>query len=177
MLLAFRHALEIVSAWALPLLIAGIPLAALARGVKVYPAFLEGAKQGFETAVRVIPPLVAVIVALGMLKASGAMDAFARAISPVTEAASLPPVWWGWRFPASPSMRRNSNLSFPAPGVLGSMTPITSKKGSITPSPTPVGRLGATLRSSWPNWLEVPSRLSTLSPTAFLSTALSKPTS
>ncbi len=90
MLLAFRHALEIVSAWALPLLIAGIPLAALARGVKVYPAFLEGAKQGFETAVRVIPPLVAVIVALGMLKASGAMDAFARAISPVTEAAGIP---------------------------------------------------------------------------------------
>jgi spore maturation protein B len=86
----FRHALEILSAWALPLLLAGIPAAALIRGVKVYPAFLEGAKEGFETAVRVIPPLVAIVVALGMLKASGAMDAFARALAPVTGPLGIP---------------------------------------------------------------------------------------
>ena len=86
----FRHALEILSAWALPLLLAGIPIVALARGVKVYPVFLEGAKQGFETAVRVIPALVAIVVALGMLKASGAMDAFARFLAPVTGAVGIP---------------------------------------------------------------------------------------
>ncbi len=85
-----RGALEIVSAWAVPVLLAGIPLVALARRVRVYPAFLEGAKQGFETAVRVSPPLVAIIVSLGMLKASGAMDAFARLAAPVTGALGIP---------------------------------------------------------------------------------------
>jgi spore maturation protein B len=82
--------LDAVSTWAIPLLLAGIPLAALARGVKVYPAFLEGAKGGFEIAVRILPPLVAVFVALGMLRASGAMDAAAAALAPLTAAVGLP---------------------------------------------------------------------------------------
>jgi hypothetical protein len=43
-----RAVLEVLSAWAIPVLLAGIPAVALARGVKVYPAFVEGAKQGFE---------------------------------------------------------------------------------------------------------------------------------
>ncbi|HEX9052135.1 MAG TPA: nucleoside recognition domain-containing protein [Anaeromyxobacter sp.] len=79
-----RAILDAVSTWAIPLLLAGIPAVALARGVKVYPAFVEGAKQGFETAVRIIPALVAILVALGMLRASGAMDAATRALAPVT---------------------------------------------------------------------------------------------
>ncbi len=85
-----RHALEIVSAWAVPLLLAGIPAFALARKVNVYAAFLDGARQGFETAVRIIPPLVAIVVALGMLKASGAMGAAARVLEPVTTALGIP---------------------------------------------------------------------------------------
>ncbi len=85
-----RHALEIVSAWAVPLLLAGIPLYALARKVNVYRSFLDGARGGFETAVRIIPPLVAIVVALGMLRASGAMDAAARALAPVTAALGIP---------------------------------------------------------------------------------------
>jgi len=78
-----RAVLDTVSTWAIPVLLAGIPALALARRVKVYPAFVEGAKQGFETAVRIIPPLVAILVALGMLRASGAMDALTRALAPV----------------------------------------------------------------------------------------------
>jgi spore maturation protein B len=85
-----RAALDLVSAWAIPVLLAGIPALALARRVKVYPAFVEGAKEGFETAVRIIPPLVAVLVALGMLRASGAMDAATRALAPVTAALGIP---------------------------------------------------------------------------------------
>jgi spore maturation protein B len=73
-----------------PLLLAGIPAYALARRVKVYPAFLEGAKEGFSTAVRIIPPLVGILVALGMLRAAGAMDALAEALAPVTAAIGLP---------------------------------------------------------------------------------------
>lgn len=60
------------------------------RGVKVYPAFLEGAKGGFETAIRIVPPLVAIFVALGMLRASGAMDGLAAALAPLTAAVGLP---------------------------------------------------------------------------------------
>lgn len=86
-----KAALDLVSAWAIPVLLAGIPLLALARRVKVYPAFVDGAKEGFETAVRIIPPLVAILVALGMLRASGAMDAFAGLVAPVTSALGIPP--------------------------------------------------------------------------------------
>jgi spore maturation protein B len=85
-----RHALEVVSIWTVPLLLAGIPLHALTRRVKVYPVFMDGARQGFETAVRIIPPLVAIVVALGMLKASGAMDAFSHLVAPVTAALGIP---------------------------------------------------------------------------------------
>jgi spore maturation protein B len=85
-----RAALEAVSTWAIPVLVAGIPAYALARGVKVYPAFVEGAKEGFQVAVRVIPPLVAVFVALGMLRASGALEAFAAWAAPVTDRLGVP---------------------------------------------------------------------------------------
>jgi spore maturation protein B len=85
-----RHALELVSAWAVPFLLVAIPVLALARRVNVYAAFLEGARQGFETGVRIIPPLVAVVVALGLLKASGAMEAAARLLAPVTGALGIP---------------------------------------------------------------------------------------
>ncbi len=85
-----RHGLDLVSQWALPLLLACIPLYALARRVKVYPAFVDGAKEGFQVGVRIIPPLVAVIVALGMLRASGALDAFAGAAAPLTSRLGIP---------------------------------------------------------------------------------------
>ncbi len=85
-----RAILDAISTWAIPVLLAGIPVIALARGVKVYPAFVDGAKQGFETAVRIIPALVAILVALGMLRASGAMDAATRALAPVTAWLGIP---------------------------------------------------------------------------------------
>ena len=82
--------LDAVSAWAVPLLLAGIPLYALTRRVNVYAAFLEGAKGGFETGVRIVPPLVAVLVALGMLRSSGALDAAARALAPLLDPLGVP---------------------------------------------------------------------------------------
>ncbi len=87
----FRAVLDALSTWTIPVLLAGIPLLALVRRVKLYPAFLEGARAGFETAVRIIPPLVAVFVLLAMLRASGAMDAAAEALAPVTSAIGIPP--------------------------------------------------------------------------------------
>ena len=85
-----RAALDALSTWTVPLLLAGIPLYALTRKVKVYPVFLEGAKAGFETGVRIIPALVAVIVALGMLRASGALDALAGLLAPVLGPLGVP---------------------------------------------------------------------------------------
>jgi spore maturation protein B len=86
----FRAILDAISTWAVPLLLGGIPLLALFRRVKVYPAFLDGAKQGFETAVRIIPALVAVFVLLAMLRASGAMDSAAAALEPITRTLGIP---------------------------------------------------------------------------------------
>lgn len=51
-------------------------LMALIRRVNVYEAFIEGAKDGFKTAVKIIPYLVAILVAIGVFRASGAMDWF-----------------------------------------------------------------------------------------------------
>jgi spore maturation protein B len=85
-----RGVLEAISIWAIPLVVAGVPLFALTRKVKVYPVFVEGAKEGFQVAVRVIPPLVAVVVALGMLRASGAMDGLAALLAPLTSRIGIP---------------------------------------------------------------------------------------
>lgn len=55
-------------------IIVGFILAGIRRKVNVYDAFVEGAKDGFNTAVRIIPYLVAILVAIGVFRASGAMD-------------------------------------------------------------------------------------------------------
>lgn len=56
------------------LIIVGFILAGIRRKVNVYDAFVEGAKDGFNTAVRIIPYLIAILVAIGVFRASGAMD-------------------------------------------------------------------------------------------------------
>jgi len=85
-----KQVLDTLSAWAVPLLVAGIPLYALTRRVNVYAAFLEGAKGGFETGIRIVPPLVAVLVALGMLRTSGALEAVARVLAPLLDPLGVP---------------------------------------------------------------------------------------
>ena len=55
-------------------IIVGFILAGMRRRVNVYDAFIEGAKEGFSTAIRIIPYLVAILVAIGVFRASGAMD-------------------------------------------------------------------------------------------------------
>jgi spore maturation protein SpmA len=55
-------------------IIVGFILAAMRKRVNVYDSFIEGAKEGFTTAVRIIPYLVAILVAIGVFRASGAMD-------------------------------------------------------------------------------------------------------
>jgi spore maturation protein B len=81
---------KILSNAAIPLLVFGIIGIAAIRKVKVYEEFVVGAKDGFTTAVRIIPYLVAMLVAIGMFRASGAMDILTTAIGPVTNAIGFP---------------------------------------------------------------------------------------
>ena len=83
-------ALQAVSTWAIPMLLLLVVGVGAVRRVKVYESFVEGAKEGFETAVRIIPFLVAILVAISMLRASGALDLAVRALSPLTDAIGLP---------------------------------------------------------------------------------------
>jgi spore maturation protein B len=86
-----RAAVGTLSDWAIPVLLVGILVYGLFRKVKVYSVFAEGARAGFETAIRIIPPLVAIIVALGMLRASGALEAFAALAGRWTDQLGIPP--------------------------------------------------------------------------------------
>jgi spore maturation protein B len=69
----------------------GIPLYGAFRGVKVFECFVEGAREGFDVAVKIIPYLVAILVAVGMFRASGAMDLLSRAIPGAMTAMGLSP--------------------------------------------------------------------------------------
>lgn len=65
----------VLGPWIVPSLMVGLLGAGLARRVPVYEAFVEGAREGFAIAVRIIPYLVAILVAVAMFRASGAMEA------------------------------------------------------------------------------------------------------
>jgi spore maturation protein SpmA len=81
---------EVLSYWMLPAIVLGMVLFGWSRGVKVYESLVEGAKQGFQVAVRIIPFLVAIVVAVGMFRASGGMDLLGRWLSPVTTLIGMP---------------------------------------------------------------------------------------
>ncbi len=66
--------------------IVGFILAGVRKRINVYDAFIEGAKDGFSTAVRIIPYLVAILVGIGVFRASGAMDAIVGAVKWMVEA-------------------------------------------------------------------------------------------
>lgn len=82
--------LEAISVWAIPIVIAAVSLYAIIKKVPVYSVFTEGAKEGFSTAIMIIPYLVAMLCAIGMLRASGALDWFCDLISPITNLINLP---------------------------------------------------------------------------------------
>jgi len=85
-----RNIVDAVSMALIPLFMAVVPLVAITRKVKVYEEFVEGAKDGFSVALRIIPYLVAMLVAIGMFRASGALEWFAMLVSPVTNLFGMP---------------------------------------------------------------------------------------
>jgi spore maturation protein SpmB len=86
----FGFVKEFSSYWAVPALMGGLLLFGLARKVRVYESLVEGAKEGFQVTVRIIPYLVALFVAVGMFTASGAMDFLKGSLGKVTDLVGLP---------------------------------------------------------------------------------------
>lgn len=78
----FFHLLAVVSRWAIPVMLGGIPLYGYLRGVRIYDAFIDGARDGLALAARIAPYLVSIFVALGVFRDSGAMDLAVNLLRP-----------------------------------------------------------------------------------------------
>jgi len=81
---------RILSTYAIPAIFLVILSVGAYREVKVYDVFVEGAKEGMTTAIRIIPPLVGLLVAVGVFRASGAMELLVYAVKPVAELLGIP---------------------------------------------------------------------------------------
>ena len=84
---AFRG---MTSFWMLPALVSGLVLYGWVRRVRVYDSVVEGARQGFDVALRIIPFLVAILVAIGMFRAAGGIDALVTVLGPLTTLVGMP---------------------------------------------------------------------------------------
>lgn len=82
---------QVASAWIIPMLVLGMLALGVARGVRVYEVFIEGARDGFNSAIRIVPYLVAILTAVGMFRASGAMDRVVSFVGPVVQLVGMPP--------------------------------------------------------------------------------------
>lgn len=82
---------ESISLLAIPVFLAFFPLYAALRGLKVYEEFVEGAKEGFDIAVRIIPFLVTILVAIGMFRGAGGIDIITGWLGPWLERIGFPP--------------------------------------------------------------------------------------
>jgi spore maturation protein B len=86
-----RNLLDLISVFVLPTIIVGFPLYGLIKKVPVYEVFVVGAKEGFNVAVMIIPYLVAILFAIGMFRASGAMDFMVDGLRPLLGLVGFPP--------------------------------------------------------------------------------------
>ncbi|NLV21452.1 MAG: spore maturation protein [Syntrophomonadaceae bacterium] len=82
--------LDTVSRWAIPFLLLTIPIYGFLKRLPVYETFVEGAEEGFYTAVKIIPFLVGMLVAISVFRASGAMDYAIQAIMPLMQKLGAP---------------------------------------------------------------------------------------
>jgi spore maturation protein B len=87
----FRSAISVISLVAIPLVLLVFLGWGVFKKVKVYEVFVEGAKDGFNVAIRIIPYLVAMLAAIGIFRASGALELLISVLSPVTNLIGMPP--------------------------------------------------------------------------------------
>lgn len=81
---------SVMSFWMLPAIVVALVLYGWVRGIAVYDSLVEGAKQGFQVALRIIPYLVAILVVVGMFRASGGLGLLVGLLDPVTSLIGLP---------------------------------------------------------------------------------------
>jgi len=86
----FHSLINIISLWTLPFIIVVILTAGIFKKIPVYEVYTEGAKDGFKVAINIIPYLVAIIVAISMLRASGAIEMLAHALSAILAKLHIP---------------------------------------------------------------------------------------
>ncbi len=79
-----------LSNWLFLGVVAGIPVYAAFKKVKVYDVFVSGAKEGFDITIKIVPYLVAMLVAIGMFRASGGFATIAHWLSPVLSKIGMP---------------------------------------------------------------------------------------
>lgn len=86
----FIAIVQTISKFAIPLMIVGIILYGMIKRVKVYESFTMGAKDGFTTSIRIIPFFIAMLVAIGVFRESGAMELLIQALTPLTGKFNIP---------------------------------------------------------------------------------------
>lgn len=79
-----------ISRWAIPVMLLVIILSAFVRKIPVYETFVQGAEAGFSTAIKTIPFLTGMLVAVSIFRASGAMELLASCLSPVLSLVGIP---------------------------------------------------------------------------------------
>ncbi len=86
----FQTLMNIISLWALPVIIILILTMGLIKKVPIYEVFTDGAKDGFKVAVNIIPYLVAIIVSISMFRASGIIEMAGNLLQPVLAYLNVP---------------------------------------------------------------------------------------
>ncbi|MGO8701074.1 MAG: nucleoside recognition domain-containing protein [Limisphaerales bacterium] len=87
----FPRVVRAVSLLAIPFFLSFFPLYAALRRIKVYEEFVEGAKEGFAVAIRIIPYLVTILAAVGMFRGAHGIELVARVLKPVLDFFRFPP--------------------------------------------------------------------------------------
>lgn len=115
--------LHFLSGWIIPLFILFILFIGQIKGVKVYEAFVRGAKEGLKTGIKLIPFFLAIFGALAVFRSSGALDFICRLLSPLTKILGIP----GEIFPLGLLKPLSGS------GSLGYMAEIINKQGPDSP--------------------------------------------
>ncbi|MCK9905651.1 spore maturation protein, partial [Frankia sp. Cpl3] len=82
--------ISLISLWAIPVLISFILVYGWSKRIPVYETFIEGAKGGLGTTIRILPHLIAMMVAITLFRESGALDLLLRAMRPVLSLLHVP---------------------------------------------------------------------------------------
>ncbi|MEO6846278.1 MAG: nucleoside recognition domain-containing protein [Chthoniobacterales bacterium] len=86
----FLLGIQTIAVLAIPFFLSFFPLYAALKKVPVYEEFVDGAKEGFQVAIRIIPYLIAILVAVGMFRAAGGVDMIAKALRPALTFLNVP---------------------------------------------------------------------------------------